>query len=328
MRFTRSHHRIPEYCAYRQHDREAGGTVKKSDQHFFRRRRRTDNRDGILFLLPAIVFYLTFIAIPIIMAFFLIFMNYNLLQPPTWIGLNNFARLKIDPTFTQSLFNTFKYFAILTPIHCILALFLAYAVAQVRMERLRNIYRGIIYFPTIVTTASVAIVWSYMFSTDIGFINYYVRQIGLPNVPWMTDPAMIYITIAIFSTWKFIGTTFLYYFVGLQNIPASYNEAAMIDGASKFQTFFRITLPLLTPTMFFVFITNMIGVFQIFEEPYFIAKNNAQARSLALHIYQNAFDNIRIGYASLLAIVMFLFILVITVVQFLGQNKWVNYDYE
>ena len=302
--------------------------MKKSDQQFFRKRRRSDNRDGILFLLPAILFYLTFIAVPIIMAFFLVFMNYNLLQPPTWAGINNFVRLKIDPLFMQSLLNTLKYFGILTPIHCVLALFLAYAVTQVRMSRLRNTIRGIIYFPTIVTTASVAIVWSYMFSTDIGFINYYIRQLGFSNVPWMTDPRMIYVTIAIFSTWKFIGTTFLYYFVGIQNIPSSYNEAAMIDGANLFQTFFRITLPLLTPTIFFVFITNMIGVFQIFEEPFFIAKNNAQARSLALHIYQNAFDNIRIGYASLLAIVMFMCILVITIVQFLGQNKWVNYDYE
>jgi len=180
-----------------------------------------------------------------------------------------------------------------------------------------------------VTTASVAIVWFFMFSTDTGFINFYIRQLGGSNVPWLTDTLMIYVTIAMFSAWKFIGTTFLFYFIGLQNIPSSYHEAAMIDGAGKFQTFFRVTLPLLTPTVFFVFVTNMIGVFQIFEEPFFIAGNtNTAAMSLSLHIYQNAFTNIRFGYASLLAVIMFVIIMIITGVQFWGQKRWVNYDYE
>jgi multiple sugar transport system permease protein len=144
----------------------------------------------------------------------------------------------------------------------------------------------------------------------------------------MTHPVMIYVTIALFSAWKFIGTTFLYYFVGLQNIPVAYHEAAHIDGAGRFKIFFKITLPLLSPTIFFVFVTNMIGVFQIFDEPYFLARNNSNARSLAYHIYLNAFDNIRIGYASVLAVIMFLIIMAITAIQFSVQNKWVNYDYE
>jgi multiple sugar transport system permease protein len=167
-----------------------------------------------------------------------------------------------------------------------------------------------------------------MFGTDTGFINYYIRNLGFSNIPWMTDPVMIYVTIALFSMWKFIGTTFLYYFVGLQNIPATYHEAAIIDGAGKAQTFFRITLPLLSPTIFFVFVTNMIGVFQIFDEPFFLAYNNPVARSFALHIYLNAFDNIRIGYASVLAMIMLAIIFTITAIQFSVQKKWVNYDYE
>jgi multiple sugar transport system permease protein len=131
-----------------------------------------------------------------------------------------------------------------------------------------------------------------------------------------------------FSWWKFIGITFLYYFVGLQNIPAAYHEAARIDGAGRFQVFFKVTLPLLSPTVFFVFVTNMIGVFQIFDEPFFIATNNPNARTLALHIYLNAFDNIRIGYASVLALIMLMIIFTITAVQFSVQKRWVNYDYE
>ncbi|GHT79469.1 sugar ABC transporter permease [Spirochaetia bacterium] len=300
----------------------------KKNLSYFNLRRRRDNREGILFLLPAIIFFIAFIGIPILMAFGLIFTNYNLLTPPRWNGLNNIKRLFIDPLFLKTLGNTFKFFIIITPIHCILALGLAFIVTEVHNNILRSLYRSLIYFPTIVTTASVAIVWTYMFATDTGLINYFVRRMGFTNIPWMTDPVMIYVTIALFSAWKFIGTTFLYYFVGLQNIPAAYHEAARIDGAGRFKTFFRITLPLLSPTIFFVFVTNMIGVFQIFDEPYFIARNNANARSLAYHIYLNAFDNIRIGYASVLALIMFIIILIITAVQFLGQKRWVSYDYE
>ncbi|GHV71348.1 sugar ABC transporter permease [Spirochaetia bacterium] len=300
----------------------------KKNLSYFSLRRKKDTRDGILFLIPAILFFLIFVGIPMLMAFGLMFHSYNLLTPPKWNGLANIRRLLIDPQFLKTLGNTFKFFIILTPIHCILALGLAYIVSEVKNNTLRSVYRSLIYFPTIVTTASVAIVWVYMFATDTGFINYFLRRTGVGNVPWMTDPVMIYVTIAIFSAWKFIGTTFLYYFVGLQNIPAAYHEAAHIDGAGRFRIFFKITLPLLSPTIFFVFVTNMIGVFQIFDEPYFIAGNNPAARSLALHIYQNAFDNIRIGYASVLAVIMFIIIMIITAVQFTFQKRWVNYDYE
>ena len=303
--------------------------MKERESQIVSRRKRRDTRDGWLFILPATVAFLLFIGIPMVMAFGLMFFDYNLIQSPTFIGWNNFRRLSMDPLVVRVLGNTFRYFVYITPIHCVLALILAYVVMQVKHSRLRNIYRGFIYFPTIVTTASVAIAWTFMFSTDLGLINYFVRQFGGTNIPWMTDPNMIYVTIAIFSAWKFIGITFLYYFIGLQNIPASYHEAAMIDGASKRQTFFRITLPMLSPTIFFVFVTNMIGVFQIFEEPFFIAGlANANARSLSLHIYEVAFNNVRIGYASLLAVIMFLIILTITIVQFIGQRRWVNYDYE
>jgi len=295
---------------------------------YFQKKRFRDNRDGLLFILPALIAFIIFLAIPLGMAFGLMFMNYNLVSPPVFAGLNNFRRAALDPMFTRSLANTARFFAFITPIHCILALGLAYLVHSVRNSKLRSLYRGLIFFPTMVTTASVAIAWTFMFATDLGFINFYIRRLGGSNVPWMTGSLMIYITIAIFSAWKFIGTTFLFYFIGLQNIPVSYQEAAMIDGAGKFQTFFRITIPMLTPTIFFVFVTNMIGVFQIFEEPFFIAGGNTNARTLALHIYENAFNNIRFGYAAVLSVVMFFIIMFITGIQFWGQRKWVNYDYE
>ena len=296
--------------------------------NYFKRRRFQENRDGILFLLPAMIAFVIFMAIPLLMAFGLVFMDYNLLGSSQFIGFRNFTHFSIDPLFRRALGNTVRFLLFLIPIHCILSLVLAYAVSQVRNRRLRFLYRGIIFFPTFVPTASVAIVWVFMFATDTGFINFFIRQLGGSNVPWMTNSVMIYVTIALFSTWKFIGTSFLFYFIGLQNIPASCHDAAMVDGANKLQIFFCITLPLLTPTIFFVFVTNIIFIFQIFEESFFIAGSNTHAISMSLLIYQNAFVSMRFGYASLLAVFMFLIMMIITVIMFYCHKRWVNYDYE
>ena len=195
---------------------------------------------------------------------------------------------------------------------------------------MQTVYRSILYFPTVVTTASVAIVWGYMFGTDTGVINYFVRQMGGSNVPWLTDKVMVYVTIAVFSFWKFIGTTFLYYFIGLQNIPDGYYEAAKIDGANTFQIFRKITLPLLSPTMFFVIVTNIIGVFQIFEEPFIITNGGpgTATKTVSFYIYEIAFKQVRTGYGCLVAFSIFLVILAVTIIQFAGQKRWVTYDYE
>lgn len=141
---------------------------------------------------------------------------------------------------------------------------------------------------------------------------------------------MVYVTIAIFSFWKFIGTTFLYYFIGMQNIPESYYEAARIDGANVVQEFKYVTLPLLSPTIFFVVITNIVSVFQIFDEPYLLTNGGpgSATKTIALKIYQTAFQDMNIGYGGTISFLLFLIILVITVVQYIGQNKWVVYDYE
>jgi multiple sugar transport system permease protein len=152
-------------------------------ESYFSRRRKRDNRDGILFILPAVIFFLVFVGIPMLMAVGLMFANYNLLTPPKFAGLVNIKRLLIDPLFLRSIGNTFKFFAILTPIHCILALGLAYLVSQVRNNSLKSLYRSLIYFPTIVTTASVAIIWTYIFATDTGLINYFIRRMGYGTFP-------------------------------------------------------------------------------------------------------------------------------------------------
>lgn len=214
------------------------------------------------------------------------------------------------------------------PIHVCIALILAYLVYKVK--HWKTFFRSAIYFPSIVTTASVAIAWGYLFSTDLGAINYFIRQMGGTNIPWLTNKHFVYVTIAMFSFWKFIGTTFLYYYIGLQNIPAVYYEAVDIDGSGPVYTFFHITLPLLTPTIFFVLLTNIVNVFQIFDEPYLLTNGGpgAATRTVALEIYETAFESMNIGLGFAISFVLFVIILIISIIQYVGQNKWVTYDYE
>jgi len=295
---------------------------------YIKSKNRKNNVAGYLFLAPTLILFIGFNFIPIILAFALSFTKYNLITTPEFIGLENIMRIFHDSNTLISFHNTFKFLLILVPIHVGLGLILAFLVYKAK--RMQFFFRTAIYFPSIVTTASVAIAWGYIFSTDTGVINYFVRLLGGSNIPWLTDQTMVYVTIGLFSFWKFIGTTFLYYFIGLQNIPEGYYEAARIDGSSSLHTFFHITIPLLSPTIFFVMITNIVGVFQIFDEPYLLTAGGpgTATRTVALQIYQTAFKEMNIGYGAAISFLLFLIILVITLIQYAGQNKWVVYDYE
>lgn len=304
--------------------------VKMRTDKMFRKRERLDTISGYLFLSPAILSFTIFLLIPIIMTFIMPFFEYNLVQKPSFTGWYNFKEF-IDNKNTITVFgNTFKFMIILIPIHCILGLLLAYFVHAIHFSKLRNLFRGIIYFPSMVTTATVAIAFAYMFSTDSGFINYFLRQLGFEPVRWLTDPTIAYITIAIFSFWKYIGVAFLYYFIGLNNIPSGLYEAAKIDGAQPFSIFTKITMPLLTPTIFFVFITTTISVFQIFDEPYFITDGGPgiSTTTVALEIYKVAFKQNNLGQGSTIALGLFILILITTLFQLKAQKKWAIYDYE
>lgn len=301
---------------------------KKTKTNYMKRKRRMDNISGYLFLAPTLVFFISFILIPILLAGVLSFYKYDLVTPAKFIGFDNIKKLFQDKGAITAFANTFKFLIILVPIHCGLGLVLAFLVYKAK--RFQFFFRTAVYFPTIVTTASVAIAWGYIFATDTGVINYFIRMLGGSNVPWLTNQTFAYVTIALFSFWKFIGTTFLYYFIGLQNIPDGYYEAAQIDGSSTIYTFFHITVPLLTPTIFFVIVTNVVSVFQIFDEPYLLTNGGPglATKTVALEIYQTAFKEMNVGYGATISFVLFIIILIITIVQYVGQNKWVVYDYE
>lgn len=289
-----------------------------------------DTIAGYLFLLPALLAFAIFIAEPLIAAIFLSTTEYNIIHPYNFTGLKNFEQFLQDERLSQIYWNTFKFVIILVPMHIVFGLLLALGVSRVVSKTGKYMYRTIFYFPVLVTTAAVAIAWQFMYDFDFGVINYFLNTLGFESIYWLTSPTWVYLSVAIFSLWKFVGTAFLYYIIGLQNIPSTLYEAAEIDGANRIQTFFRITLPLLTPTIFFVLVTTLIGATQIFDEPYLITGGGPldASRTISLYIYEIAFQYHAMGYASLVAISLFLIILLITILQFSLGKRWVYYDQE
>jgi multiple sugar transport system permease protein len=293
-------------------------------------RKRMDTLSGYLFLLPALAVFLFFLGGPVVATLLLSLTKYNALISPRFLGLENFKKLFSTPKSWVIFGNTFKYVAVLVPLHAVFSLFLAYMVNAEFRRPLRYLFRTCIYFPSILTTSAGAIAWGFLLHKDYGVINWVLGRFGVPSIPWLVSSAWSIPAISMFSIWKWVGISFLYYLIGLQNIPPSYREAAAIDGASSFQIFFRVTLPLLSPTVFFVTITQFAGCFQIFEEPYLITQGGPgnSSRTIALYIYETAFQSSNMGFASSIAFCLFVIIFLITFIQFRLQNKWVVYDYE
>ena len=191
---------------------------------------------------------------------------------------------------------TFRIPLYLIPLHVGLSLLIAFLVHSCRLKAVQYATRTLIYFPVLATTASVAIAWNYMFNENRGVINWLLQQVGIlgpdQNVRWLISTETAMWAIVIFSAWKFIGQHFLYYFVGLQNIPDTYYEAAKIDGANSLQMFWKVTLPLITPTIFFILMVSLTGTMQAFDEPFFVTNGGPgyYTTNAALYIYRKAFQ--------------------------------------
>ena len=291
-------------------------------------KKKSDAVSGYLFLLPALLAFLLFIGAPMVITIVLSFFDYNMLQGSEWINFDNYIEFFKNPTSWQIIWNTFKLTLILVALHIVIALLLAFVIYKEKRGPVKYVYRTAVYLPSILTTASVAIAWYYMFNYDFGVFNWLLSQLGISGVKWLTSSSGVIVAICLFSLWKFVGTPFLYYLIGLQGIPDGYYEAAQIDGANKIQTFFHITLPMLTPTLFFVITITTINTFQIFDEPYIITNGGPgnASRTLALHV--KAFKAYEMGYASSVSVVLFIIVLVITIILYSTQNKWVTYDVE
>lgn len=289
--------------------------------------KRNTSRDAILFLTPTIITYSLFLYIPIICCFVIGMTDYDILNPMKFVGFDNFKRLFTNVRSLNTYLTTFKLTIMLVALHSVVGLILALIVKTIK-TRYQGVFRTIYYLPCILTTASVAIAWRYIFHSDLGVINYFLRQMGLNNIQWLMHPTWVYGTIGVFSLWKFGGQSFLYYLIGLETVPESLYEAAQIDGAGRIVTFRKITLPMLTPTIFFVVLNLCIGAAQIFDEPFFLTGGGPgdASRTVNLFIYQVAYQEFNFGYSSAIAISLFLIMAIFTIIQVKASNKWVTYD--
>ena len=288
---------------------------------------------GYLFIAQLFLFFLIFVAIPVVVTlFYLGFTRYNIMKDPQWIGLDNFIRILQDPAIPQIAWNAIRLPLYLVPAHVICGLLLAYGVYRIKNKYLKYFCRTTIYFPAMTTTASVALAWGFLFNRDFGVFNWFLQKAGIidEGIPWLNSSQYAMIAMVIFSIWKFAGLHFLYYLIGFENIPTSYYEAARIDGANEWRLFFKIVLPLSTPSIFYVLLTTLIGTMQAFDEPYFLTHGGPgdNTRTVAMYIYEKGFQSYDMGYASSIAAILFIAVFILTAVQLSLQKKWVNYDYE
>ncbi len=279
-----------------------------------------------LFLLPNLIGFLIFTLIPILCSLALSVMEWDSSNPMVFVGLENFKRLFTDETFKISLWNTVYYSIFTVPLTMVSAL----ALAMILNQKLKgiNIFRTVFFFPHVASLVAIAVVWNLLFHPTLGPINNILRAFGMENPPgWTASVQWAMPVVIIVSIWKSMGYYMILYLSGLQAIPRELYEAAKVDGANAFQRFKNITLPMLAPTTFFVSIMLTIACFKVFDLVS-VMTNGGPGRAtnvLVFNIYNTAFVNYEFGYASAISMVLFIIVLIITVIQFRTEKKWVSY---
>lgn len=263
---------------------------------------------------------------PIVASFVLSFTDWDLLGAPRFIGLRNFEKLFADKTFWRALQNTVVFTTVSVPLGMALSLGLAMALNR----KLRGIgfYRTLFLLPLVASSVATALIWGLMLDPIVGPVNYLLRQAGLPQPGWLGDTFWAMPSIIIMSIWKGFGFNVVIFLAGLQGIPDELYEAAQIDGAGRFARFRHITLPMLSPTTFFVLLIALIASFQVFDSTWVLTKGGPQDSTLTLvyYVYQTGFQQLRMGYASAISYVLFAMTLVIVGIQWLSQRRWVHYQ--
>jgi multiple sugar transport system permease protein len=304
----------------------------RQDSSSWRRRKSTLTRQetiaGYLFITPAFIGLLTFTALPILASFILVFLNYDLLTPPSWAGPDNIFRLFGDTRMFTIYWNTLRLVIGATLLNNVLGLLLAVGVNRAMHWSMRYFLRTSIFFPVLTTTASLAVVWRFLLTQDRGVVNYLLGQIGIDPVPWLSSSSWALVSAIIYDVWKSCGYLMVIYLAGLQGISQTYYEAAEIDGANRWQLFRHITLPLISPTAFFAIVISLIGAFQIFDNVWILTEGGPgdASRVIAMYIYEVAFKRFEMGYAAAVSLTLFAILVVMTSIQFFGARRWVHYE--
>lgn len=280
---------------------------------------------GYIFIMPFILGFLFWFLAPALVAGYLTFHKWNLITPPQYIGMQNIERLLEDPILPKSLKATFTYAALSVPLSLIYAFFLA----SLMNTKIRGIaiFRTIYYLPTIVPAVATAILWAWLFNTEFGLVNAFIRSLGGSKIAWLQEPKWAMVAFVAMSLWVTGGST-LIFLAGLQGIPEVYYEAAEIDGAGPWVKLWNITLPLMSPIFFFNLVTGIIAAFQTFVSAFLMTNGGPQHSTLffVLYIYRTAFESQKMGYAATLSWLLFLILLVLSFVVFKFFGSRVYYE--
>lgn len=292
-------------------------------------RKRSEFFWGWLFILPTMVGLIVLNIIPIFQTIYQSFFKTGAFgRGNIFVGLKNYERLVADSAVWQALLNTIKYAIVEVPFSIAIALVIA-VLLNAKM-RGRSVYRAIYFLPMVVAPAAVSMVWKWLFNTEFGLLNHIIESIGLKPISWLSDPKIAIYSLAVVGIWSVIGYNMVLFLAGLQEIPRDYYEAAQIDGANAIQQFFKITVPLISPTMFFVVVTRVISSLQIFDSIYMMISTSSPAlkktQSLVYLFYRYAFVENNKGYGSAIVVLLLLVIMIITVFQMVAQKKWVHYN--
>ncbi len=275
-----------------------------------------------LFVLPSLLFLAIFVVYPIVSAFYLSLHRYNLLEPPVWDGIGRYALLLEDTRFFKAIGNTMLFAVMTVPAGTAISLLLAVLINQ----PLRAIYffRTAYYLPVVTSFVAVSFIWLWIYEPQFGVLNQLLERLGLPTFAWLRDPNTAMLSIAILSIWKNAGYNMIIFLAGLQGIPKYLYEAAEIDGASAVQRFWYITVPMLSPTTFFVFVVYFIGALQMFTQSWILTQGGPLDSTLTVVylIYQNGFEFLKMGSAAAMSVILFILIAVVTYIN----TRIVRYD--
>jgi multiple sugar transport system permease protein len=281
---------------------------------------------GYIYGGPVIIAFLVFNLYPMALGLYLSFTRWDILSPPTFIGLGNWADLFKDDLLWRAVLQTLYYAVVSVAGATALSIALALALNQ----RLKTIgfYRTFFFLPAVTSLVAIAMVWRWIYNTEFGVLNAFLGSLGINPVNWLGDPVLAMPAVILMSIWRSAGFNTVLFLAGLQGVPQEYYEAAEIDGASRWDRFVHITLPLISPTTFFVVVNGLIGSWQVFDQVYILTRGGPLLSTVTVVylIYSNGFEWYKTGYAAAMAYGLFLIIIALTAIQFRLQKRWVFYN--
>ncbi len=296
------------------------------------RRPRRETTMGYLFISPWIIGFIVFVAGPLIASLIISMTNYNLLSPPQFIGLQNYAQMFADSNFWLSLQVTFYYALLAVPVDLIVALVLAIMLNQ--NVRFMPLFRTIFYLPALLPPVAISMLWIWILNPAYGILNTFLRTIGLPQPQWFLTPQTTVPGYVIMSVWG-LGTWMVIFLAGLQNVPAELYEAAVLDGSGVWAKFWHVTLPMISPVLFFNLVMGIVGAFSFFTQAFVIGQGTGTGAGVSnsglfysLYLYQKAFSELQMGYASALGWALFLIVMLLSLLVFRSSALWVYYGGE